>query len=360
MTVTRKAACVIKQNDNAVSEVAVIGGGAWGTALAVHAGRLGHNVRLWVRETEVVERIRTDRANPEFLPGVEIPPSVTATNQLAVALRDADLILSVVPSGFARAVFRSAASEFVRGVPVVAATKGIEEDSLALPLDVIREELGDDHALAVLSGPSFAFELARQKPTAAVVASEHPGLAEACQQALSSSTLRLYSSGDPRGVQLAGALKNVMAIAAGVADSLEMGANAQAALITRGLAEMTRLGQAVGCEASTFSGLAGLGDLVLTCTGDLSRNRTLGQRIGRGEPLDAILGSTHSVAEGVRTTRSARELARRAGVEMPIVEELYRLLYEGASARDALGRLLSRPLTAEENAENSEDVKNTE
>jgi glycerol-3-phosphate dehydrogenase (NAD(P)+) len=326
---------------------AVIGAGAWGTALAAYLGRQGRRVRLWAREEEVVAAIRERRENPTFLPGVRIPASVAAHGDLAAAVHDADLVLAVVPSHHARAVYRSLAPLVDRAQPVIVATKGIEEHSLALPLTVAADELGDDRSLAVLSGPSFAVELARERPTAVAVASHDDVFNRRVQALLSSGVLRLYTSDDPRGVQLAGALKNVIAIAAGMADGLELGANTQAALVTRGLAEIARLGAALGCQAATFSGLAGLGDLVLTCTSEHSRNRTLGRRLALGESLEAITASTPAVAEGVRTTRSARALSRQAGVELPIVEELHSLLFEGGSAAQALQRLMARPLTAE-------------
>jgi glycerol-3-phosphate dehydrogenase (NAD(P)+) len=256
-------------------------------------------------------------------------------------------VLAVVPSLYARDVYRTMADGLPSETAVVVATKGIEEDTLALPLEVAAEELGEGRPLAILSGPSFADQLARGTPTAVVVGSSDQALAEGIRGRLSRGTLRLYSSDDSLGVQVAGSLKNVMAIAAGVADGLGMGSNAQAALITRGLAEMTRLGCALGGRAETFAGLAGLGDLVLTCTGRESRNRRVGQRLGRGERLEDIVASTRSVAEGVRTTRSAAALARDAHVEMPIVEELYRLLFEDGTAQQALERLMARPLKDE-------------
>jgi glycerol-3-phosphate dehydrogenase (NAD(P)+) len=327
---------------------AVIGGGAWGSALAAHLARRGGAVRLWMREADLVTRMIERRDNPAYLPGVQMPDPVSPSGDLAWALAGAGLALAVVPSQFARGVYRAMAPHLPEAVPLVVAAKGIEEGTLALPLDVARDELGSDRPLAVLSGPSFAIEVAEGRPTAVVVASEDRGLAERLQGVLSSRELRIYTNLDPIGVQIAGALKNVMAIAIGIADSLEMGTNARAALMTRCLAEMSRLVIASGGTAGTASGLAGLGDLVLTCTGDLSRNRRVGRRLGRGERLEDILSGSRSVAEGVRTTRSARDMARRSGVEMPIVEEVYRILYEDGSPEEGLDRLLSRPLTSEE------------
>jgi len=253
----------------------------------------------------------------------------------------------VVPSAFARPLYREIYGSLPPGAPVVVATKGIEEQTLALPLDVARDELGNERPVAILSGPSFAQELAIGRPTVVAISSEREETARQVQRVLSSSTLRLYTNLDPVGVQLSGALKNVMAIAAGMADSLAMGSNTMAALITRSLAEMSRLGIHLGGQASTFGGLAGLGDLVLTCTGTLSRNRSVGERLGKGERLEEILNSSPSVPEGVQTTRSVRELAERHGVEMPIVEEVYRILYGDGSPREAIDRLMRRPLTSE-------------
>jgi glycerol-3-phosphate dehydrogenase (NAD(P)+) len=333
--------------------ISVVGGGAWGTALAIHLAGVGEQVRLWLREPELVERMRKHRDNPVYLPGVAVPEEVLPLDDLHGTLRDATLVLAVVPSLYAREVYREMADQLSADTAVVVATKGIEERTLALPLQVAAEEFGAAQPLAILSGPSFADQLARGTPTAVVVGSTDPALAERIRGRLSRGTLRLYSSDDPVGVQVAGSLKNVMAIAAGVADGLNMRSNAQAALITRGLAEMTRLGCALGGRADTFAGLAGLGDLVLTCTGSESRNRRVGHRIGRGERLEDIVASTRSVAEGVRTTRSAAELARNAGVEMPIVEELHRLLFEKGSAQQALERLMARPLKGERAVESS-------
>lgn len=330
------------------TQIAVIGSGAWGTALAAYLGHRDHEVRQWVREPELVTSIGERRENDLFLPGVEIPATVRPTTEIEHAASGVKLVVAAVPSPFARSVYRRIAPHLEPDVPVLVLTKGIEEETLALPLAVAAEELGADRPLAVLSGPSFAPEFAAGGPTAVVVAAAVPELSARLQQMLSSRDLRLYTNRDPVGVQLAGALKNVVAISAGMADGLGMGLNARAALITRGLAEMRRLGCRLGGEAATFAGLAGLGDLVLTCTGDLSRNRRVGRALARGETLQQIVERTRSVAEGVRTSRSARNLARRAGVEMPIVEEVHRILYEGSSMQESLERLLRRPLTAED------------
>jgi glycerol-3-phosphate dehydrogenase (NAD(P)+) len=328
-------------------KIAVIGGGAWGTALAIHFAQIGHRVDLWLREAELVERMRERRDNPVYLPGIAIPGGVVPHSDIGQALEGSELVLFVVPSAHARSVYREIAPSMRRELPIVVATKGIEERSLAFPLDVARDELGGELQAAVLSGPSFAPELASGRPTVVAVSSENEDLARQVQRILSSPSLRLYTNSDPTGVQVSGALKNVMALAAGMADSLEMGSNTMAALITRSLAEISRLGGALGGRPSTFSGLAGLGDLVLTCTGYLSRNRTVGQRLGRGEMLQEILRSSPAVPEGVHTTRAARELARREGVEMPIVDEVYRILFENGSPRESIDQLMRRPLTSE-------------
>jgi glycerol-3-phosphate dehydrogenase (NAD(P)+) len=301
-----------------------------------------------MREAELVSRMLERRDNPAYLPGVRIPDRVTPVRELSEAVERADVVLSTVPSQLARRVYRELAGHLPAERPMLVACKGIEEQTLSLPLDVATEELGGAGRLVVLSGPSFALEVAQGQPTAVVVAGHDPTLAATLQQAISSRELRVYTNEDPLGVQLAGALKNVIAIAVGIGDGLEMGTNARAALITRGLAELSRLVLALGGRAGTCGGLAGMGDLVLTCTGDLSRNLGVGRRLGRGERLQDILSSSRSVAEGVGTARSARALARRAGVEMPIVEEVYRILHEDGRVQEGLDRLLSRPLTSEE------------
>jgi glycerol-3-phosphate dehydrogenase (NAD(P)+) len=331
----------------ALQRIAVIGAGAWGTALAVHLARRGFEVPLWARETELVEEMRDRRRNSVFLPGVELPPTVAPTREVEEATAGAEMIVAVVPSQFARGVYR-VMPPIDPGVAVILATKGIEERTLALPIDVARDCLGGDRSYGVISGPSFAAEVARGLPTALVAASEDRELARAVQLAFSGANLRVYTNGDVAGVQVAGALKNVIAIAAGILDGLEMGHNTLAALLTRGLAEITRLGLAQGGRSSTFSGLAGIGDLILTCTGGLSRNRSVGRALAQGDALEEIVKRASSVAEGIRTTRSAREVARAAGIDMPIVEEMYRILFEGAPPAEAPSRLMSRPLAAED------------
>ncbi|HLZ33570.1 MAG TPA: NAD(P)H-dependent glycerol-3-phosphate dehydrogenase [Nitrospira sp.] len=327
-----------------IHRIGVIGAGAWGTALAKHLAEKGLQTRLWAYERDVVEAIASKRENQLFLPGITLPSSLVATNTLAEAVEDCDGLLFVVPSHVARAVLQQVAPLLSCPLPVVSATKGVEEDTLKLMTQVMQDVLPHSHhdCLMVLSGPSFATEVSQGQPTALCLAGKDGDLVEAFQNAFMTSTLRVYADSDLIGVQLGGALKNVMALAAGVVDGLGLGHNTRAALITRGLAEMVRLGTAMGADPRTFYGLSGVGDLVLTCTGALSRNHTVGVRLGKGEKLETILGSMHAVAEGVRTARAASGLAIRHGVEMPIVREIYAVLFEGKSCRKAVSDLMER------------------
>ncbi len=327
--------------------VAIIGGGAWGTALAVNLGRRGVPVSLWMHEDDLVRRMLARRDNPVFLPGIEIPHAVVPTREIGAAVSGASLVVFAVPTPFARGLHVQIRPELRPGVPVVVATKGIEEDTLSFPTEVAAACLPPTTPVAVMSGPSFAEEVARGVPTAVVIAATDVGLASRIRDRLAGETLRVYTNADVIGVQVAAALKNVVAIAAGITDGLGFGHNTVAALVTRGLAEMRRLGVALGGSPETFSGLAALGDLVLTCTGGLSRNRQVGQALGRGERLSDVIARMPHVAEGVHTTRSARELARKVAVEMPIVEEVYRILYEDGTPREAVRRLMTRPLGSE-------------
>jgi len=326
--------------------VAVLGGGSWGTALAAHLTRSGHEVRLWMRDEALARRIREEAESPAFLPGVRLPEGIGATTDLQGAVVECEVALVVIPSAYCRNVYRRLRTALPPGALLVSATKGIEADSLCRMSEVASAE-APDHPFAVLSGPSFALEVAREQPTAVVVASREPAAAEAFQRALSSRTFRAYSSDDVIGVELAGALKNVIAIAAGIIDGLGYGTNTVAALVTRGLAEITRLVVALGGRADTLAGLAGLGDLVLTCTGGLSRNRRLGQSLGRGRRLEEALQETRMVAEGVGTTLAACALARRAGIEMPIAEQMRAVLYEGKPPRQGVDELMLRSLKRE-------------
>jgi glycerol-3-phosphate dehydrogenase (NAD(P)+) len=324
---------------------AVIGGGSWGTALAAHLARRGQGVRLWAREPEVVEEITERRQNSLYLPGPALPEGLSATGGLEEAVHGAETVLVVVPSEFCRGIYRQLRPLISPGTVVASATKGIEIDTLRRMTEVASEELSGQ-PLAVLSGPSFALEVAREQPTAVVVASRQSRVAESLQRAVSSRSFRAYSSDDVVGVELGGALKNVIAIAAGIIDGLGYGHNTIAALITRGLAEITRLAVALDGRPDTLAGLAGLGDLVLTCTGGLSRNRRLGQALGSGKSL-AEATSTRAVAEGVRTAVAACELAKRAEVEMPIAFQMRAVLYEGKPPRQAVDELMLRRLKRE-------------
>ena len=324
--------------------VAIIGAGAWGTTLARHLDSKGLTVRLWAYEPEVVEAIRAKQENTLFLPGVSLPPGLLATNSLAEALAGAQWLLFAVPSQAARSVLARIAPLLHRPMPVMIATKGIEEESLALMEDVVCESLpsADRKDLVVLSGPSFAVEVCAGLPTAVTLAGADPGLLKRLQNLLITPTFRVYTGNDVIGVQLGGALKNVMALASGVVDGLGLGHNARAALITRGLAEMIRLGTVMGADPRTFYGLSGVGDLVLTCTGALSRNHAVGVELARGRSLDDILKGMRAIAEGVRTSRAALGLATRHGVEMPIVQAVCDVLFFGKSCRQAVTDLMAR------------------
>lgn len=330
--------------------VAVLGAGSWGTALAAVLARNGHDTMLWAREREVAAAIRSARTNEAFLPGVELPGGLDATSSLAEALDRRDVIVSVVPAQFTAAVWAEAAGLAPDDAQIVSASKGIEVATLRRMDEVFEHALGMDvrQRFAVLSGPSFALEVAREQPTAVVAASENHELAAAVQSLFTNHDFRVYTHSDVIGVELGGALKNVMAVAAGVASGLGFEHNTRAALITRGLDEITRLGVALGARRETFAGLTGLGDLVLTCTGDLSRNRTVGMRLGRGESLDDILGEMRSVAEGVQTVRAVTRLARDHGVEMPIAEEVRAMLVDGRPPLEALTNLMTRHPRSEE------------
>ncbi len=325
---------------------AVVGAGAWGTALADLVARNGHRTALWARETDVVADINDHHTNSRFLKGVTLSPDVIATDDLVAAVSTASTITFVAPSHVLRAVIRSAAHAVREDAILIVATKGIERETFALMTDIVAEELPGRPVVA-LSGPSFAAEVAQRQPTAVVAASREEAAALRTQQLFSSPEFRVYTQRDVVGVELGGALKNVMAVATGVLDGLGLGFNPRAALITRGLAEMTRLGVALGAEPLTFAGLAGIGDLVLTCTGSLSRNRTVGVEIGQGRPIAEVLHARETIAEGVVTTQSAHALALSRDVEMPIVRTMHRILFEAMPPRDAIAELMARALRAE-------------
>ena len=326
--------------------VAILGGGSWGTALAIHLAKNAGAVRLWAREPEVVEGIRARRRSPWYLPDLDIPASVAATTDAAEAVDGASLVVVAVPSEFFAATLKNVGL-LPDAAPIVTATKGFEPERHVRMSEVVSEQFPRAR-VAALSGPTFAREVALGRPTAAVIASRDDALAATLQRTLGSREFRLYANRDVVGVETGGALKNVMAIATGLVDGLGLGENARAALITRGLAEMTRLAVALGAAPATLSGLAGLGDLVLTCTGSLSRNRQLGIALTRGETVAAVERETRMVAEGVRTVTSALALARRHTVSMPICEEVGAVLFEGKAPADALASLLGRPLRREE------------
>lgn len=328
---------------------AVVGAGAWGTAIADLLARSGHETRLWAYEPDVAESIARHRENRRFLPNVVLHEAVRPGTDLEAVVREAEVVTLVTPSHVLRTTTRRAASFIDPTATIVVATKGIERASLSLMTDVAAEELAGRPVVA-LSGPSFATEVAARQPTALVAAARQAEAARLVQCTFSSDEFRVYTHDDVTGVELGGALKNVMAIATGIAEGLGLGHNPRAALITRGLAEITRLGTALGASPLTFAGLAGLGDLVLTCTGALSRNRAVGLELGRGRTLDDVLATRETVAEGIITTESAHALAAREEIEMPIVTAVHRILFEGHPARRAIADLMTRELRAERDA----------
>jgi glycerol-3-phosphate dehydrogenase (NAD(P)+) len=320
----------------------VLGAGSWGTALAVHLSRVGHRVRLWARDPELALHLATHRTNPAYLCDVKLPPPVDVTARIADAVAGADLIAVAIPSHGYRLVVRSAATYLSPGVIVVSATKGLEQDTLLRMSEVVAEELGGTHAVVVLSGPSFALEVARQLPTAVLAASSDARATELVQGEFRGPYFRLYGSDDVVGVEIGGAMKNVIAIAAGVVEGLNLGHNALAALITRGLAEVARLACAAGGRRETLAGLSGLGDLVVTCTGTLSRNRYVGIELARGRSLVEILSGMKMIAEGVRTTDAALALGERYRVELPIATQMSEVLAGRVDVRTALDALMLR------------------
>jgi glycerol-3-phosphate dehydrogenase (NAD(P)+) len=336
-----------------MSRIAVIGAGAWGTALSIALARQNrHQVSLWAYEQDVRESIAQRGVNHMFLPDQAIPLSVQVSNNFEEVLRGAEIVVSVMPSHHTRRVFQSMAPYLTRDTIFVSATKGVENDSLLRMSEVIQEVLAQNGLttmrIGALSGPSFAKEVACGDPTAISVGSSDSDLATTVQREFSDHTFRIYTNHDIIGVELGGALKNVIAIAAGVCDGLGLGHNTVAALITRGLAEIARLAVACGARQETLAGLAGMGDLVLTCTGGLSRNRTVGVELGKGQKLDDIIAGMHGmVAEGVLTTNAAVGLAKKMNVEMPISEQMYAILHEGKSPRDAIRELMTRRGTSE-------------
>jgi glycerol-3-phosphate dehydrogenase (NAD(P)+) len=330
-------------------EVAIIGAGGWGTALALIAARAGNRVRLWANSAEVASLLRLERENKIYLPGFTLPDSVAPAEDIAEAMAGAEIVLTATPSHVCRDIYLRLIDHARPQMIFVNASKGIEVASGMRMEEVVRDVLKDrfEPRYVALSGPSFALEVAKDEPCAIVAASRSPALAEVVQETFSTGRFRVYTNGDVAGVEIGGAIKNVMAIATGAVNGLGLGYNSAAALVTRGLAEMTRLAVRLGGRGETMAGLAGMGDLVLTCFGALSRNRRVGYELGRGRKLDEIIGEMREVAEGVKTARSARELAARIGVEMPITEGVYQMLYEGKSPRQLMVELMERPLKAE-------------
>lgn len=327
--------------------VAVLGAGSWGTALAVHLGRIGHQVRLWARDPATAAAIAARRANAVYLPDVTLPASVEVTDALASALQDTEVVVSAIPTLGVRHVMRKARPHLRHGATIVSATKGLEAGTLHRMSEVICQELGADHPIVVLSGPSFAVEVAQQLPTAVLAASMNKTAIELVQSEFRGPSFRLYGSTDVIGVEIGGSLKNIIAIAAGVVEGVGLGHNALAALITRGLAEIARLAEAAGGQRDTVSGLSGLGDLVLTCTGTLSRNRHVGIELAKGRALSEILASMKMVAEGVNTTAAALSLGHHFNVELPIATQMGAVLAGQSDVRSAVEALMVRRQKAE-------------
>jgi len=330
-----------------VQHIAVLGAGSWGTALAIHLARAGLRVCLWGNEPEHIERLHQQRCNQQFLPGVEFPASLTVDSSLEAVLKHVAWVLLAIPSHAFRAFLHENSKLFTASMPVAWASKGLEQGSAKLLHEVIKEELPQCQHLAVISGPTFAKEVAMNMPTAISVASNSEEFAGQLTEALHSGRFRVYVSDDVIGVELGGAVKNVLAIAAGAADGLGFGANARAALITRGLAEMMRLGEAMGGRRETFMGLAGMGDLVLTCTDDQSRNRRMGLLLAQGHSSEEIRQQIGQEIEGVKTAAEVMRLAEKYHIDMPITRQVYRVLYQGESPQNAVRELLNRDSTSE-------------
>jgi glycerol-3-phosphate dehydrogenase (NAD(P)+) len=330
-------------------KAAIIGGGSWGSAFAVHLGRLKFSTKLWIKEDEIYRDIQRTGENRVFLPGIAFPPCVSFFHDLKQAIVDADIVFIAVPSRFCRHIYKKIVPFLTSEQIIVSLTKGIEEDSLKRMSEVMEEVFSSSFAprIAVLSGPSFAREVAESHPTVVVVASTDIFLAKEIQTFISGHYFRAYSSNDIIGVELAGACKNVIAIATGISDSFGFGSNSMAGLVTRGLAEMTRLGIKLGASLETYAGLAGIGDLVLTCTGKLSRNRFVGSELGKGKELEKVVSGMKMIAEGISTTLSVHRLSQREKVEMPICDQVYRIIYERKNPREAFQELMSRELKNE-------------
>ena len=328
-------------------KLAIIGGGSWGTALAIVLAPRSEFLRLWVYEPDLAERMARSRQNDAFLPGFTLPDSVEIVHELAAALEGADIVLGVMPSHHARTIYSAMLPHLAPSMILVSATKGLEQGSMLRMSQVIEQVTPTAGRVAVLSGPTFAREVAAGNPTAVVIASSNPDVARCVQEAFSGPSLRLYTNQDPTGVEVGAALKNVIAIGAGICAGLGLGHNPTAALITRGLAEITRLAMAMGGQAKTLSGLAGMGDLVLTCTGDLSRNQYVGKELGRGRKLSEILGSMRMVAEGVETCGAAVALGAKFGMDLPIIQQMDAVMADKKTPQDAVRELMDRALKGE-------------
>ncbi len=326
--------------------IAVIGGGSWGTAIAHLLASNGHDTTLWVRNRELLKVLKEKRENILYLKGIRLNSRITFSNDIESSMENRDIVAFAVPVSFLRGILRGIKRK-PEGV-VVSLSKGIEIETFLTPSEIIKESLGVDECnLTALSGPNFAKEVAQLLPTATVVASKNKDSAKTIQDAFSSSTFRVYTTDDVKGVELCGAMKNIVAIASGISDGLKLGLNARASLITRGLAEIVRLGKRFGAKSETFMGLAGVGDLILTCTGNLSRNRSVGLRLAQGEAIETILKSSKMVPEGVSTVRAVYEYSKKISVELPITQEVYKIIYEGKSAKEAVKSLMNRPLKEE-------------
>ena len=330
-------------------QIGVIGAGSWGTTLANLLAKKGFNIALWVYEDDLIQPIATKRENPLYLPGVKLSEKIIPTGSLQEVCQHKDLLINVTPSQTVRRMMQSIHYYLSPRAKLVSATKGIENNTLLTMSGVFKEELpiNDGEQLAVLSGPSFALEVSKETPTAVTIASKNQELAKQLQKVFSTPYFRAYTNSDVLGVELGGALKNVIAVAAGISDGLGFGYNTRAALITRGLAEISRLALKMGANALTLSGLAGLGDLILTCTGELSRNRSVGIKLGQGMELTNILRDMKMVAEGVKTTQSAYDLSKKMGVSMPITEQAYHILYQNKNPKEAVTELMTRNLKVE-------------
>ena len=334
-----------KTKPEQLRRIAVIGAGAWGTTLAILSAEKGNKTSLWVFENNLMTEIENLRENRTFLPGFQLPKTITITNDLKETAAS-DIIIFAVPTQYLRSIAKKASSNINPNTIIACANKGIEENTLKLPSDII-EEMTKSKKIAVISGPNLSKEIAQEKPAATVVASKSIEIAKAVQKSLMLSRVRVYTNTDPLGTQLGGALKNIIAIAAGVADGLELGNNAKAGLMIRGFAEISRLGIAMGAKPETFAGLSGMGDLITTCSSKLSRNHSVGEQLAKGKKISKILKAMKEVAEGVPSTKAALALGKKHKIHLPIIQEVYNLLYEGKDPYQAITDLMTRSATKE-------------